>query len=163
MGGLADRFGRKRIAVAGSAWASRANRRARAPTRSERGWSAVVFSSFLGAMQGLSWTAMILTMMDLCGPAARGFASGLSGRRIHGHRGLGNVYGSIDAPPSRARGPTGADRRRVPSASRGAAASARFPMMEIAVPRRVRVRGVHARAGHAPRSCSSVWRPARLS
>jgi len=80
VGGLADRFGRKRVAVAGFGVGILAPIIVLgAPTHSERGWSAVVFSSlFLGAMQGLSWTAMILTMMDLCGPAARGFASGLS-------------------------------------------------------------------------------------
>ena len=99
VGGLADRFGRKRVAVAGFGVGILAPIIVLgAPTRGERGWSAVVFSSlFLGAMQGLSWTAMILTMMDLCGPAARGFASGLS--ETIGYTAIAvfaNVYGSIE-------------------------------------------------------------------
>lgn len=99
VGGLADRFGRKRVAVAGFGVGILAPIIVLgAPTRGERGWSAVVFSSlFLGANQGLTWTAMILTTMDLCGPAARGFASGLS--ETIGYTAIAvfaNVYGSIE-------------------------------------------------------------------
>ena len=99
VGGLADRFGRKRVAIAGWSVGILAPITVLgAPTRGESGWSAVVFSSlFLGANQGLVWTAMILTMMDLCGASARGFASGLS--ETVGYTAIAifaSVYGSIE-------------------------------------------------------------------
>ena len=99
VGGLADRFGRKRVAIAGWSVGILAPITVLgAPTRGENGWSAVVFSSlFLGANQGLVWTAMILTMMDLCGASARGFASGLS--ETVGYTAIAifaSVYGSIE-------------------------------------------------------------------
>ena len=74
-GRLADRFGRKRILVAGwlvaipvpllLIWA---------PT-----WTWVLVANvFLGISQGLTWSAAVIMKIDLVGPAKRGLAMGLN-------------------------------------------------------------------------------------
>ena len=79
VGSLADRHGRKRIAVLGWIVGLVAPLMVLSAPTDERGWTTVVSSAaFLGMQQGLVWTCMILVTLDLCGPTARGFASGLS-------------------------------------------------------------------------------------
>ncbi len=74
-GGLADRFGRKPVLVAGWViglpvplllmWA---------PT-----WDWIVVANvFLGINQGLTWSTTVIMKIDLVGPARRGFAMGLN-------------------------------------------------------------------------------------
>ena len=79
VGSLADRHGRKRIAVLGWIVGLVAPLMVLSAPTDERGWTTVVSSAaFLGMQQGLVWTCLILVTLDLCGPTARGFASGLS-------------------------------------------------------------------------------------
>ena len=98
VGGLADRYGRKRIAVAGWAVGLLAPLVVLAAPAGPEGWDAVVSSAaFLGMQQGLVWTCLILVMMDLCGAAARGFASGLS--ETVGYTAIAvfaQVYGAVE-------------------------------------------------------------------
>jgi MFS family permease len=74
-GHLGDRFGRKRVLVAGwlfgvpvpfiVIWA---------PT-----WSWIIVANvFLGVNQGLAWSTTVVMKIDLVGPARRGFAMGLN-------------------------------------------------------------------------------------
>ena len=78
VGSLADRHGRKRIAVLGWIVGLVAPLMVLSAPTDERGWTTVSSAAFLGMQQGLVWTCMILVTLDLCGPTARGFASGLS-------------------------------------------------------------------------------------
>jgi MFS family permease len=72
---LADRFGRRRVLLAGWALAL--------PVpfliAFARGWEEIVAANvFLGASQGLAWSMTVLMKIDLVGPARRGFALGLN-------------------------------------------------------------------------------------
>ena len=82
VGGLADRHGRKSIALAGSLVGLVPPVMVLAASGKGgdgKGWPAFVGSAaFLGVHQGVTWTCCILITMDLCGPNARGLASGLS-------------------------------------------------------------------------------------
>ena len=81
VGGLADRHGRKSIALAGSlvGLVPPVMVLAASGAGDGKGWPAFVGSAaFLGVHQGVTWTCCILITMDLCGPNARGLASGLS-------------------------------------------------------------------------------------
>jgi MFS family permease len=74
-GPLADRFGRRRVLLAGWALAL--------PVpfliAFARGWEEVVAANvFLGASQGLAWSMTVLMKIDLVGPARRGFALGFN-------------------------------------------------------------------------------------
>lgn len=81
VGGLADRHGRKPIALFGSVvgLVPPVMVLAASGAGDGSGWPAFVASAaFLGVHQGVTWTCCILITMDLCGPRARGLASGLS-------------------------------------------------------------------------------------
>lgn len=81
VGGLADRHGRKSIALAGSlvGLVPPVMVLAASGAGDGKGWPAFVGSAaFLGVHQGVTWTCCVLITMDLCGPNARGLASGLS-------------------------------------------------------------------------------------
>jgi len=81
VGGLADRHGRKSIALAGSlvGLIPPVLVLAASGAAADATWPAFVGSAaFLGMHQGITWTCCILITMDLCGPRARGLASGLS-------------------------------------------------------------------------------------
>ena len=81
VGGLADRHGRKPIALFGSVvgLVPPVMVLAASGAGDGSGWPAFVASAaFLGVNQGVTWTCCILITMDLCGPRARGLASGLS-------------------------------------------------------------------------------------
>lgn len=82
VGGLADRHGRKSIALAGSLVGLVPPVMVLAASGKGgdgKGWPAFVGSAaFLGVHQGVTWTCCVLITMDLCGPNARGLASGLS-------------------------------------------------------------------------------------
>jgi MFS family permease len=81
VGGLADRHGRKSIALAGSlvGLVPPVMVLAASGAGDGEGWPAFVGSAaFLGVHQGVTWTCCVLITMDLCGPNARGLASGLS-------------------------------------------------------------------------------------
>ena len=81
VGGLADRHGRKSIALAGSVLGlvPPVLVLAASGARDGSSWPTFVGSAaFLGAHQGVTWTCCILITMDLCGRHARGLASGLS-------------------------------------------------------------------------------------
>ena len=76
VGGLADRHGRKPIALFRERRGPRsAGDGARGEARvagDGSGWPAFVASAaFLGVHQGVTWTCCILITMDLCGPRAR--------------------------------------------------------------------------------------------
>ena len=82
VGGLADRHGRKSIALAGSLVGLVPPVMVLAASGKGgdgKGWPAFVGSAaFLGVHQGVTWTCCVLITMDLCGANARGLASGLS-------------------------------------------------------------------------------------
>ena len=81
VGGLADRHGRKPVALFGSVvgLVPPVMVLAASGAGDGSGWPAFVASAaFLGVNQGVTWTCCILITMDLCGPRARGLASGLS-------------------------------------------------------------------------------------
>jgi MFS family permease len=74
-GPLADRFGRRRVLLAGWTLAL--------PVpflvAFARGWEEIVAANvFLGASQGLAWSMTVLMKIDLVGPARRGLALGLN-------------------------------------------------------------------------------------
>ena len=81
VGGLADRHGRKPVALFGSVvgLVPPVMVLAASGAGDGSGWPAFVASAaFLGVHQGVTWTCCILITMDLCGKHARGLASGLS-------------------------------------------------------------------------------------
>lgn len=98
VGALADRYGRKRIAILGWGVGLIAPTLVLSAPTTPDGWPAVVSSAaFLGMQQGLVWSCMILAMMDLCGADARGFASGLN--ETVGYTAIAifaQVYGGIE-------------------------------------------------------------------
>jgi len=74
-GRLSDRFGRKRVLVAG--WLI--GLPAPVLILSAPEWSWVVAANvLLGAQQGLCWSATVIMKIDLAGPARRGLAMGLN-------------------------------------------------------------------------------------
>jgi MFS family permease len=74
-GALADRFGRRRLLMAGWALALPVPVLiAVAPGW----WLVVVANVFLGASQGLAWSMTVLMKIDLAGPRRRGLALGLN-------------------------------------------------------------------------------------
>jgi MFS family permease len=74
-GGLGDRFGRKRVLVAGWLFAIPVPFMIMwAPS-----WSWVIGANvLLGVNQGLTWSTTVIMKIDLAGPARRGFAMGLN-------------------------------------------------------------------------------------
>ncbi|NOT07307.1 MAG: MFS transporter [Gemmatimonadales bacterium] len=74
-GGLSDRYGRKRVLVAGWLLGIPVPLLIMlAPT-----WGWIVFANLLlGANQGLTWSTTVAMKIDLAGPARRGFAMGLN-------------------------------------------------------------------------------------
>ena len=78
VGAVADARGRRRVVVAG--WSVAIAAPALGMIAGARKSFGVVTMSafFLGSAQGLTWTALVLASVDLCGKARRGFASGLN-------------------------------------------------------------------------------------
>ena len=84
-GSLANRFGRKRVAIVGWMFSvlapmlamSTVTRRTENESNEQK-WNRIVASGFfLGVGQGVGWTMAIMTSVDVSGPARRGFASGM--------------------------------------------------------------------------------------
>ena len=74
-GASADRFGRRRLLIAGWLLALPvAPLIALAPAW----WLVVLANGFLGANQGLAWSMTVVMKIDLSGPARRGLAIGLN-------------------------------------------------------------------------------------
>ena len=90
VGGLADRHGRKPIALFGSVVGLVPPVMVLASGAGDgSGWPAFVASAaFLGVHQGVTWTCCILITMDLCGPRARARQRPLRDRGVHVHRRL---------------------------------------------------------------------------
>jgi len=74
-GHLADRYGRKRVLVAG--WVAALPVAPIIIWAPSWGW-VVVANVFLGMNQGLAWSTTVNMKIDLAGPARRGFALGLN-------------------------------------------------------------------------------------
>jgi MFS family permease len=74
-GGLADRFGRKRLLVAG--WLLAAPVPLLIGLAPSWGW-VVAANVFLGASQGFAWSMTVVMKIDLVGPRRRGLALGLN-------------------------------------------------------------------------------------
>lgn len=78
VGAAADRAGRRWLATVGFAVGCLSPAVVIAGGEAPEAWPAVVTSGlFLGAQQGLSWTALLLVFVDRMGPRRRGLASGL--------------------------------------------------------------------------------------
>ena len=91
VGGLADRHGRKPIALFGSVvgLVPPVMVLAASGAGDGSGWPAFVASAaFLGVHQGVTWTCCILITMDLCGPRARGSPAASPRPWVHVHRRL---------------------------------------------------------------------------
>lgn len=78
VGSVADSRGRRRVTIAG--WSVALCAPVLGMISVGAGGFAVVTLSalFLGCAQGLTWTALVLASVDLCGKARRGLASGLN-------------------------------------------------------------------------------------
>ena len=100
VGRWADAYGRRRVTVLGWSVGAMAPVLGMIATRVKSGGFGVVTMSalFLGCAQGLTWTALVLACVDICGSARRGFASGLN--ETVGYTAIAlfaHVYGAMES------------------------------------------------------------------
>lgn len=98
VGALADAKGRRRTTIVGWCVACIAPVLGLIAGGARDGYAIVTASAFfLGSAQGLTWTALVLASVDVCGKARRGFASGLN--ETIGYSAIAlfaEIYGSIE-------------------------------------------------------------------
>lgn len=100
VGRWADAYGRRRVTVLGWSVGAIAPVLGMIATRVKSGGFGVVTMSalFLGCAQGLTWTALVLACVDICGSTRRGFASGLN--ETVGYTAIAlfaHVYGAMES------------------------------------------------------------------
>jgi len=100
VGRWADAYGRRRVTVLGWSVGVIAPVLGMIATRVKSGGFGVVTMSalFLGCAQGLTWTALVLACVDICGSTRRGFASGLN--ETVGYTAIAlfaHVYGAMES------------------------------------------------------------------